>query len=323
MGRKRIADYIIAFLLILSLNFFLPRLLPGDPLTAIYGQDALAAMSAETEAKLVQQLGLDKSLGEQFAIYLAGLVEGDLGYSYYFQAPVTQILKGALPWTLLLVVTALVIATFLGFALGLESGWRRGRMFDKGLLTCFMFFNGFPDFVVGLFLLLIFSVALGIFPLAGALTPYGQLAGIDLVIDVLYHLILPLTALVITEVASCYLLTRSIALTVLGEPFILTARAKGIKPVHIKYKHLGRNSLLPVITRTGVRLGRLFTGALFIETIFTYPGIGLLIYRAVLFRDYALIQGVFFVVAAVIILINFVLELSYQKIDPRVKNHAY
>ena len=119
------------------------------------------------------------------------------------------------------------------------------------------------------------------------------------------------------------MLTRTTVVTLLEEPFILTARAKGIKPKNIRYRHVGRNSLLPIVTRTGVRLGRLFTGALFIETIFAYPGMGLLIYRAILGRDFPLIQGVFFLVAVVILLINFFVELIYPRIDPRVKNNAY
>jgi len=323
MGRKRIIDYLLALVIVISLNFFLPRLLPGDPLLSIYGEDALITMTPEAKVELTRRMGLDKPLWEQFFNYLSGIVKGDLGYSYYFQGPVLDLLLGALPWTLLLTGLALIISTLIGFILGVESGWRKGRLADQGLLTGFMFLNGFPDLVIGLFLLLLFGVVLGLFPLGGAMTPYSQLTGVSLLLDVLHHLFLPLSALVLTEIASCYLLTRTTVVTLLEEPFILTARAKGIKPKNIRYRHVGRNSLLPIVTRTGVRLGRLFTGALFIETIFAYPGMGLLIYRAILGRDFPLIQGVFFLVAVVILLINFFVELIYPRIDPRVKNNAY
>ncbi|KJS79749.1 MAG: ABC transporter permease [Peptococcaceae bacterium BICA1-8] len=323
MEKQRIVDYLIAFLIILSLNFFLPRLLPGDPLTAIYGDDALLSITQEAKEDLAAKMGLDKPLLEQFGIYLNSIFKGDLGYSYYFQSSVQKLLLGTLPWTLLLIVPALFISTILGFIVGLESGWRYGRLFDKRLLTGFMLLNGFPNFLVGISLLLVFSVSLGIFPLAGAVTPYAQLSGIRLLLDILHHLVLPLTALVTAEIAASYLLTRTTVLTVLGEPFILTARAKGIRTVNIKYKHLGRNSLLPVVTRIAVRLGRMFTAVLLIENIFAYPGVGLLIYRAILARDFLVIQGVLFVVAVVILVTNFLLELLYKKIDPRVIEHAY
>jgi len=147
MEKQRIVDYLIAFLIILSLNFFLPRLLPGDPLTAIYGDDALLSISQEAKEDLAAKMGLDKPLWEQFVIYFSSIFKGDLGYSYYFQSSVQKLLLGTLPWTLLLTVPALFISTILGFIVGLESGWRYGHLFDKRLLTGFMLLNGFPNFL--------------------------------------------------------------------------------------------------------------------------------------------------------------------------------
>lgn len=318
MSDKKLSDYLIALLIIICLNFFLPRAMPGDPLAAIYGEEALLAMTPELKRELTAQFGLNKPLPEQFLLYLLSLIRGNLGYSYHYETPVLSLLLGAAPWTMLLTGLALMISTVLGYILGLESGWRRGSKADKGLLTVLMFLSGFPDFFVGIMLLLIFGVTLGFFPLAGALTPYAGLTGWSLIKDILWHLILPLTSLIIAEISAVYLLTRTTAVTVLGESFVLAARAKGIRERRIKYRHVGKNSLLPVVTRTGIRLARMLTGVLFVEIVFAYPGIGLLIYNSIMARDYPVLQGTFFLVALAVIGCNFAVDLLYRRIDPRV-----
>jgi peptide/nickel transport system permease protein len=319
MEKNRLADYAIAFVIILSLNFLLPRLLPGDPMLAIYGQEALLAMTPELEAELSERFGLHTPLYQQFANYLISLARGDLGYSYYYQTPVTKLILGTLPWTILLAGLAVVISTLIGFIFGLESAWQRGHKIDKFFLTGMMFLNGFPDFFIAILLLVVFSVTLGLFPLSGALTPYAGLSGLALLKDVLWHLGLPLLCLVMVEISASYLLTRTTVVSILGEPFILTARAKGLAENRIKYHHVGRNSLLPLVAGTGNRLGRVFTGALFVEVVFSYPGMGLLVYNALTARDYPVLQGVFTLLALGVIGINFLVELLYPKLDPRVK----
>jgi peptide/nickel transport system permease protein len=318
LSRQNLITYAIAFVFILSLNFFLPRMMPGDPLTAIYGDEALIAMTPELKAHLVERFALDKPLWEQFGAYLLALFHGDLGYSYYYNASVLKVIMGSLPWTLLLVGSSLVLSTVLGIVLGIESGWRRGSKTDRTLLFGLMSLNGFPDFFLGMVLLLIFGVTLGIFPLAGALTPYSGLSGLALVLDVLKHLALPVIALTLAQLAGSYLLTRNTMITVLKEPFMLTARAKGLRQKVIKYRHAGRNSMLPVITMTGIWLGRIVTGALFVELVFSYPGVGHLTYQALLSRDYPVIQGVFLIVAISVLVANCAVDLLYPKIDPRV-----
>jgi peptide/nickel transport system permease protein len=318
LSAKNVTIYIIALVIILSLNFLLPRLMPGDPLKAIYGDEALVQMSPQLKAELVQRFALDQSMLHQFGAYLKGLFTGDLGHSYYYNAPVFDVILGRLPWTLLLVGLSLVLSTLIGIFLGIESGWRRGSRTDRALLGGLMSLNGFPDFFIGMVLLLVFGVTLGLLPLSGALTPYSGLSGGWLLLDVLKHLILPLAALTLAHVAAAYLLTRNTMITVLKEPFMLTARAKGLSLRALKYRHAGRNSMLPVLTMTGIWVGTLITGALFIEIIFSYPGLGYLMYEALLFRDYAVIQGVLLLVATIVLAINFLVDLSYTKIDPRV-----
>jgi peptide/nickel transport system permease protein len=223
---------------------------------------------------------------------------------------------------LLIVGSSLVLATLLGVVLGIESGWRRGSKTDRTMLAGLMSLNGFPDFFLGLVLLIVFGVLLGIAPLSGALTPYSGLSGLALILDVLKHMALPVAALTIAHLAGGYLLTRNTMITVLKAPFMLTARAKGLSQNVIKYRHAGKNSMLPVLTMTGIWLGRVVTGALFVELVFAYPGVGQLTYQALLARDYPVIQGVFLMVAISVLVVNFAVDLLYPKLDPRV-SHAY
>jgi len=318
LSKRNVLTYAVALLLILSLNFILPRLMPGDPLTAIYGKEALVQMSPQLQAELVQRFSLDQALWQQLGSYFVALFHGDLGYSYYYNAPVFDVILGRLPWTLLLVGLSLILSTVLGVVLGIESGWRRGTRTDRTMLAGLMALNGFPDFFIGIVLLLVFGVVLGILPLAGALTPYSGLSGGALVLDVLKHLALPLGALTLAHLAGGYLLTRNTMITVLKEPYMLTARAKGLSQRLLKYRHAGRNSMLPVVTMTGIWLGRVVTGALFVEIVFSYPGLGYLTYEALLFRDYAIIQGVLLLVATLVLATNFLVDLSYARLDPRV-----
>jgi peptide/nickel transport system permease protein len=321
-GKRSLTTYGIAFLFILALNFFMPRMMPGDPLTAIYGDEALVAMTPALKANLVTRFALDQPLWHQFTAYIATLFQGDMGWSYFFNAPVLKVILGSLPWTLLVVGTSLVLATLLGIVLGIESGWRRGSKTDRTLLTGLMSLNGFPDFFLGLVLLIVFGVLLGVAPLSGALTPYAGLSGFALVLDVLKHMALPVAALTAAYLAGGYLLTRNTMITVLKSPFMLTARAKGLSQKTLKYRHAGRNSMLPVLTMTGIWLGRVVTGALFVELVFAYPGVGQLTYQALLARDYPVIQGVFLMVAISVLVVNFAVDLLYPRLDPRV-SHAY
>jgi len=322
LSKRSVITYAIAFVFILLLNFLLPRMMPGDSLMAIYGDEAMIAMTPDLKASLVERFALDRSLWQQFGAYIATLFRGDMGYSYYYNAPVFKVILGSLPWTLLVVGTSLVLSTLLGIVLGIESGWRRGSKTDRAMLAGLMSLNGFPDFFLGLVLLIVFGVLLGIAPLSGALTPYAGLSGLALILDILKHMALPVAALTLAHLAGGYLLTRNTMITVLKAPFMLTARAKGLSQKVLKYRHAGRNSMLPVLTMTGIWLGRVVTGALFVELVFAYPGVGQLTYQALLSRDYPVIQGVFLMVAISVLVVNFAVDLLYPKLDPRV-SHAY
>jgi peptide/nickel transport system permease protein len=314
-----ILNYLIALAAIFSLNFILPRLMPGDPLHAIYGDEALVAMTPEMEAELIRQFSLDKSWWDQLLAYVMGLLQGDLGFSYYYREQVSQVIMGALPWTLLLTGLALIIATAIGLILGIESGFKRGSSLDRSLVAGLMFLGGFPDFFIGILLLLIFAVSLDVLPLFGATSPYAGYTGFAYIFDILRHLALPLASMVLVQLGGIFLLTRNTMVTLLAESFILTARAKGCPESCIKYAHAGRNSLLPVTTATGLRIPHLITGALFIEIVFSYPGVGSLLNTAISARDYPLIQGILLVVTLTVLTANFLVDLLYMRLDPRVR----
>lgn len=315
--KRKIVNYGIAFSILLVLNFLLPRLMPGDPLSAIYGEEVLVQMTPELKARLIERFALNKPLWEQFASYILSLAKGNFGYSYYQNAPVSEVILAHLPWTLLLMGLAIIFSSVVGIIMGIESGWRRGKLMDKTALTGMMTLSGFPNFFLGMVLLLFFGVTLRFLPLQGAKTAYGNLTGGWFILDIFKHLVLPLTALTLAEMPASYFLTRNTMIINVREPFILTARAKGLPDSKIRYRHAGRNSLLPVVTRIGIKLGIIVTGALFVEIIFSYPGVGNLIYTSLLMRDYPVLQGSLIMVTVFVLLINLGVDLTYKKLDPR------
>lgn len=321
--KLRFLDYVIAFFIILCLNFALPRLMPGDPMSAIYGEEAMLEMSPEMERKLTRRFELNQPVTRQFANYLTRLARGDLGFSFYHKKPVTDVIADHLPWTLLLAGSAFLVATVGGIILGIESAWRRGQPIDRTLLISLMSVSGLPSFFVGALLLLVFGVYFQILPLQNAHTSYADLTGIAMVWDVAQHLILPLTSLVVVFLPGTYLLMRNSTLGVLREPYVLTAHAKGLTPARVRYHHAARNALLPVVTATGMMIAtRVVTGALFVEVVFSYPGMGLLIRQALTNRDYPVLQGALLLTTLLVLGINFLLDFFYAKLDPRV-NHAH
>jgi peptide/nickel transport system permease protein len=320
--KTNILNYIIAFWIIILVNFLLPRLMPGDPLTAIYGEEVLLQMTPTLKNHLTEAFGLSQPLWRQFFLYLLCLFRGDLGYSFYHKISVLRLILGHLPWTLLLIGASFGISTIISIILGIESGWRRGGWLDKSLLIGMMSTSGLPSFFVAILFLLIFSVTLGILPLQGAQTAYAGLSGGALLLDIGKHLILPLSSLVVMFTSGNYLLSRNSIISVIKEPFILTAKAKGLKERKVQYKHAGRNSLLPVVTAVGIRFGSMIiTGALFVEIVFSYPGMGTLIYSSLLRRDYPVLQGSLFMVTLVVLMVNLSIDLLYRRLDPRV-GHA-
>jgi peptide/nickel transport system permease protein len=313
---RKVVAAILTIAVIVCANFFIFRMAPGDPVRMMFRDPRV---SAESLVELKQKFGLDKPISSQFVAYVKNLAKGDLGLSFSQRKPVVEVLAGRIPNTLLLVVTALVIAIVLGVILGAMAGWLSGTRFDTFILSASVAMYSVPTFALGIILLLLFAYAIPIFPLGGITTPASGYEGFELIKDVGWHMFLPAFSIVIWYVGEYVVLTRSSMIEVMGQEYITTARAKGLKKHKILKDHALRNALLPVITITGVNLGFAVAGVIEAETVFAWPGVGRLAYDAVSQRDYPLLQGVFMLFAFAIVLANLVIDLIYGYIDPRIK----
>lgn len=310
-------QYALVLAAIIVLNFALPRLAPGDAVDYLIPPEQAGALTAEQRDRVLSLYGLDESIPVQFERYVSGLARGDLQVSIRYRQPVVDVIAERIGWTVLLVGSAIVLAMLIGTVLGFRSAWRRGRRSDVGTLSAVMLADSVPPFFVGMLLILVFSVGLGWFPVFGAL-PSTDVAGLSAVGDILQRLVLPLVTLTIAAIGPIYLVARSALVSELGEDYVLMARAKGLAGRAVR-RHAQRNALMPVITIGLLEVGALVGGAAVVETVFSYPGLGRLIYESVLARDYPVLQGVFLLLAVGVILANLVGDLLYPLLDPRVR----
>jgi peptide/nickel transport system permease protein len=302
----------LTFLAAVTLTFLILRLMPGDP-TTIFISDS---MSPEDVAALNVTLGLDRSIPEQYVIFLRNLAQLELGQSFFYKEPVIDIIGPRLLWTLLLVGTALALTVAIGVPFGIFSAVHRGKALDQAITTGTVI--GISIFIPLLAFVLIyfFSLQLGLTPVGGAYSP-GQDDG--LVLNVLKHMILPVATLVIVSLAQVVLFTRSSMLDVLKEDYIRTARAKGADERRVLWGHAIRNAMIPTVTIVGLMIGKMVAGAVLTETIFAWPGIGSMIYEGVQKQDFPLLQGAFIVLAFSVIVMTLITDLVVAWLDPRVK----
>jgi len=313
---RKVVAAALTIAVIICANFFIFRMAPGDPVRMMFRDPRVSAESLEL---MKQKFGLDKPLSGQFVAYVKNLARGDLGLSFSQRKPVLEVLASRIPNTLLLVVTALTIAIVLGVALGAVAGWLSGTKLDTFILTASVTMYSIPTFALGIILLLIFAYLIPIFPLGGISTPASGYEGFELVTDIGWHMFLPAFSIVIWYVGEYVILTRSSMIDAMGQEYITTAWAKGLKKYKILKNHALRNALLPVITISGVNLAFAAAGVIEAETVFAWPGVGRLTYDAVSQRDYPLLQGVFMLFAFAIVLANLAIDLIYGYIDPRIK----
>ena len=318
--KSRIFAYLLTLWVVLTLNFLLPRLLPGDPLSALLDPESSDYVyDAKVRAALEAYYGLDRPLLVQYTAYLKGAVTGDLGRSIRLNRPVGELLAAHLPWTLLLTGTALGLASLLGLLGGAEAAWKRGSAADRLLTAASVVAGNAPVYFVGMMLLIFFGAQLGWLPLAGGRTPFARYDSLlAAAADIGKHLFLPALTLTLALLGSKFLLVRNNMVGILGEDFMLVARAKGLKPARLKWRHALRNTLLPFVAHLAAHAGLAITGAVFIETLFQYPGMGRLIFEAVGARDYPVIQGVFVVVAIVVLTANLLADWLNVRLDPRL-----
>jgi len=312
-------QYVLVLLASATLNFALPRMMPGSPLLFLAGEE-VGRLDEGHRRELVRRLGLDRPLWEQYVRYLIDLARGELGTSFQRGRPIADLLRERISWTLLLMGTGLLGATAAGVVGGTWAAWRRGGSTDVGLLFTAMALESMPSFWLGMILIAVFGAHLRWFPIFGARTPGVPLEGTALLVDVARHLALPLVTLILVTAPGTFLVMRYAMLQVLGEPYIATARAKGVGERSVLFRHAMRNALLPVCTVFMLNLGFVASGATVIETVFSYPGVGRLMYEAVLNRDYPVIQAAFFVVTLSVMAANALADLLYPLIDPRVRD---
>lgn len=311
-------SYALTVFVLLNLNFLLPRTLPGDPIEILAAQASPGLGGDEARAALASYYGLDRPLLQQYGHYLLALLDGDLGVSVTENRPVSELILQRLPWTLLLIGTAITLASIVGVVAGIHSGWRRGQSMDRGLLTLFLSMRNIPEFFLGSMALFVFAVHLNWFPLAGARTPFRTDQGLfDRILDIGHHLILPALVLAIGLTAGQYLYMRAGMVSELGAGYLLLGRAMGLSERRLKYRYAARNAMLPVITVISLELGMAMSGSIFIERVFAYPGLGQLVTSAANNRDYPLLQGAFLILALFVVSLNALADLMYLRLDPR------
>jgi ABC-type dipeptide/oligopeptide/nickel transport system permease component len=298
----------------LTINFFLFRVLPG---TAVSDLSRVPHATPQLRHALNVEFGLDKPKWQQYLIYLKNLLHGNMGVSFTYQQPVSHLLIQDLKNTIPMVTVGTLAAIVVGVITGVLSAWRRGSVPDHVSTNAAIFFYAFPTQWLGLMLLIIFA---GTLPAGGMSNPFvfGTEPFFQHLADIGQHMILPAATLMLTAYGSYTLIVRSSMLETMGEDYVLTARAKGLPPRRIIRRHAFRNAMLPLLTLVALDLGFIVGGAVLIEVIFSWPGIGLAMYQAIGQRDYPMLQGGFLILTVAVIFINFVADLLYFRLDPRI-----
>jgi len=313
---KRIVNIVILLWAVWTLNFFLFHMLPGDPAQALVGQ----RIPQEIVDKLKHEFGLDEPLWKQYLVSLASAAQGKLGYSWFYHEPVMDVVLYRLQFTLLLVGVGTLFTVLIGVRLGIIAGSKRGEPLDVAIVGSSLAFYAMPAFWLGMLLLMTLAANFELFPLSGAkrIGAIDQSLG-EMIVDRLWHMTLPVITFVLVSMSEFVLMMRNALVDVLTEDYIITARAKGITPRMIVMKHAVPNALLPTVATAAMFIGWMVTGAIMIEVVFSWPGIGRLTWDALSVRDYPVLQGIFLVVTLTMLVANFIVDIIYTYIDPRVR----
>lgn len=315
--------YLLLALGVVLINFFLPRMLPGDPLDFSSGEglDAAMPLTASARAELAAYYHLDDPTLSQLRSYLDDLLSGEFGLSISRSAPVRDLILDRLPWTLSLVLIALLLSAGIGTIVGMVAGWVPGRHRDRLLTSASGMLAAIPEFLIAIGLLLVGAVGLEWFPLFGGETVFteshGGVTGLARhVLDIVWHLTLPAATLALAGVSSFVLVTRDVTAGLHNEPWLVAARAKGLSEHRIAVHHALPNIMPPLLTFLGLRLGGVLSGALVVERVFSVPGLGLLGFQAIAARDYPVLQALFLLSSLGVLFAAFLVELSYLRSDP-------
>jgi peptide/nickel transport system permease protein len=314
---KRLAQLLLVVLGIAVINFFLLHLAPGDAAQVLAGEAGSA--TPEYLAALRKQFGLDQPLLVQFAAYLRNLLTLNLGFSFRQGLPVLDLILQRLPATLLLLAAAIGFAVVAGCGLGIAAARRAGSLFDTLISAIALLFYATPVFWTGLVLIVVFSVWLDWLPVGGMAAIESGHTGLAYVEDVASHLVLPAATLGSFYLAVYARLMRAAMIEVQGQDFVRTATAKGVRPSRIAWRHVIRNALLPVVTMLGVQIGSVLGGAVLVETVFSWPGLGRLAFEALFQRDLNLLLGILLCSSVVVVIANVATDLLYTVLDPRIE----
>ncbi|MCH2108088.1 MAG: ABC transporter permease [Polyangiaceae bacterium] len=318
---RRLGFYVLAAWVSLTLNFFIPRLAPGDPASALQATFQGKLDPAALEA-MKSAFGLtDEPLYRQYFKYLGNLFQGDLGISIaHFPAPVTEVISEALLWTLLLAGVSVVISFSVGTILGILSAWRRGGWLDSIAPASFIFLGAFPYFWLAMLLLFVLGFLGGWFPLRHAYSDtLSPALTLEFLLDAIHHAFLPALSIVIASLGGWLLSMRNTMIGVISEDYVTMAQAKGLSSRRVMLNYAARNALLPNITGFGMALGFVLSGSLLTEIVFSYPGQGYLLFEAVKSMDYPLMQGLFLAITVAVLAANWFVDIAYVFLDPRTR----
>ena len=322
---RRILFYLCAVWVAVTLDFFIPRLAPGDPVAAIVGKMSLKGyVSPQMLQTLSAEFGLNTNtpLWQQYFQYLGNLLHGNFGNSIqYFPTPVIQIIRQDIGWSLMLGGVAVIISFTLGCLFGTIAAWKRGTLFDTLLSPVMNFLSAIPYFWLALLTLFVFSYLLNWFPLSGGYDSADIDPGFtfEFIGSVIQHAILPALTLVISSLAGWMLTMRNSMITTLSEDYVLMARAKGLSGRRVMFWYAARNAVLPNITGFAIAIGAIVGGQLVTEMVFSYPGIGYALLQGVQQQDYAMIQSIFLMITLAVLGANFLADMVYAFLDPRVR----
>jgi len=317
---RRIIYSVAVLFIVIVLNYAIFMLMPGDPIEIMASESFL---KPEKVRRLYELYGLDKPPHIRFLLYIKNMLTWEFGYSYAPGSPpvIGEMMK-RLPNTLLLMLTSTVLSILLAIVLGVLAAAKRGGIIDSVAVTSSLFLNALPSFWIGLMILLVFGYYLGWIPLGGTVSRPPPTDPIQQVIDIMWHLVGPLVTLTLIGFGGLALILRNTLLDVFTEDYILTARAKGLSERTILFKHGLRNAMLPLITVIALSFGFILSGAVITETVFSWYGLGRWVFEAVMRRDYPVLQAMFYFIALCVIIANFIADILYGFLDPRVKTGA-
>ncbi|MHB8599465.1 MAG: ABC transporter permease [Ktedonobacteraceae bacterium] len=321
---RRVGFYLVALWAAVTFNFIIPRLMPGDPAEAYIAKLQTQQVTRQQIDAIRELFGVNPNipLWKQYLDYLTSLLHGNLGIATsQFPTPVVEILRQSLPWTIGLVGVAVILSFLIGTLVGMIIAWRRGSWYDTMIPPILTFLSAVPYFWMALGLVYVFGVGLNWFPTDSGYDVFNVTPGwsSDFIMSVAQHAILPVITLVIGSLAGWVLTMRNTMITTLSEDYVLMAQAKGLSERRVMFNYAARNAILPSITSFSISLGLVVSGSLLTEIVFNYPGIGFALYKGVQADDYALVEGCFLVIALAVLIANFLSDLVYTFLDPRVR----